>query len=366
MAKQAWKFSRWPNVAVAAACAVGALTFLVAFTGRSTLFMPVLGVVAAVLAIVLAVTFRSAAGRSRQTGLRLAEAEHVHLMLEGRLDALLRHAADVVVVLTPSGSCVYVSPSAKWVLGIPAQAAVGRPLDVLLGGSAGVVLAKLKEVAALPGLLASLSIEFVQPDGTAKMLEARLTNLVHDLAVGGVVLHLGDITDRHKNEQQLAQRAETDALTGLLNRSRLESVLSAHWADHLRRRRNFAVMFADLDGFKDVNDRCGHDAGDEVLREVAGRLRSTVRRDDVVVRYGGDEFVLICPNTDQAEAEAMARRINAAVCQPVLVAAGVAQVGISIGIAMGPGTYTDIEGLVRAADETMYRVKQARSPTTRR
>ena len=186
------------------------------------------------------------------------------------------------------------------------------------------------------------------------------------VAVGGVVLHLGDITDRHRNEQQLTQRAETDALTGLLNRSRLEGVLTGQWADHLRRNRNFALLFADLDGFKAVNDRCGHDAGDEVLREVSSRLRRVIRRDDVIVRYGGDEFIIVCPNTDHREAEIMARRVNDTVCQPVLLAAGVAQVGVSIGIAIGPGSYPDAEGLLRAADETLYRVKQAKSAGPRR
>jgi diguanylate cyclase (GGDEF)-like protein len=163
----------------------------------------------------------------------------------------------------------------------------------------------------------------------------------------------------------LTRQAETDALTNLLNRNRLEDVLNAQWSDHLRRGQTFALLFADLDGFKDVNDRCGHDAGDEVLREVAKRLLSVVRGHDVVVRYGGDEFVVICPNSSAHEAEIVARRITEVVRQPVLIPAGIAQVGVSIGIAIGPSNYVDVEALLHAADETMYRVKQAKPNRSR-
>ncbi len=297
---------------------------------------------------------------------RVHDGEHVSNMLEGRLDALLRHAADVVVVLTPSGTCVYISPSADWVLGIRPESAVGRPLDVLLGSGATRVLEQLTAVASHPGLVASLEFDFVQPDGSVKVLEARLSNLVHDLAVGGVVLHVADVTDRRKYEQLLTRQAETDALTGLLNRSRLDEVLAAQWTDSIRRGKSFAVLFADLDGFKVVNDRCGHEAGDEVLREVAKRLQEVVRSHDVVVRFGGDEFVVVCPNTDADAAAIVARRINEVVCQPVLVNAGVAEVGVSIGIAVGPGQFGNVEGLMRFADETMYRIKQNKPSKSRR
>jgi diguanylate cyclase (GGDEF)-like protein/PAS domain S-box-containing protein len=287
-------------------------------------------------------------------------------LLESRFDALLRHAADVVVVLTTSGTCVYISPSADWVLGISPDAAVGRPLDVLLGTGAPKVLTQLQSVTALPGLIATLDIDMVQPDGTTKIIGARLANLVHDLAVGGVVLHLSDITAKRKYEQLLSRQAETDALTGLLNRARLDEVMNSQWTDHLRRGRNFTVFFADLDGFKDVNDRCGHEAGDEVLREVSNRLRQAVRSHDVVVRYGGDEFVVICPNTDRPEADMVARRIHDAVCHPVILNNGVAAVGVSIGIAIGPQGFNDPEGLMRFADEAMYRVKQSKPNRTAR
>jgi diguanylate cyclase (GGDEF)-like protein/PAS domain S-box-containing protein len=347
----------WTSLAGTSFAALAVLILLVTGKEAAAAFI---GVVGLLLAGALAYGLLRLAGEQDRTEEQKDQALRGMQLLESRFDALLRHAADVVVVLTTNGTCVYISPSADTVLGIRPDVAVGRPLDVLLGNAAPKVLEQMKSISSLPGLFSSLNIDFVQPDGTTKVISARLANLVHDLAVGGVVLHLADITEKHKYEQILSRQAETDALTGLLNRARLDDVLRAQWSDHTRRARNFTLFFADLDGFKEVNDRCGHEAGDEVLREVAKRLRDAVRSHDVVVRYGGDEFVVVCPNTDRPEAEHVARRIHDAVCQPVIVANGVAVVGVSIGIAVGPQGFNDPESLMRHADETMYRIKQAK------
>jgi diguanylate cyclase (GGDEF)-like protein/PAS domain S-box-containing protein len=302
---------------------------------------------------------------NRQSTIALNEATTALTLMSGRFDALLRHAADVVLILTPSGTCVYISPSATGFFGVQPDAALGRPVDVLLGTGAPKVLEQLRSVAGLPGLVASTEFQLTQPNGTTKVIEARLSNLVHDLSVGGIVLHLADITDRRKYEHLLERQAGSDALTGLLNRSRLDEVLKMQWSDHVRRGKTFAVLFGDLDGFKAVNDRFGHEAGDEVLREVSLRLRDAVRGHDIVVRYGGDEFVIVCPNTDAAESEAVSRRIQETICQPILVPNGVAEVGISLGAALGPGPFPDVDTLMRYADETMYRVKGAKPSRSR-
>jgi diguanylate cyclase (GGDEF)-like protein/PAS domain S-box-containing protein len=319
-----------------------------------------LGLASAVLALLYAVLLWREGRRFTGSSGELGEAKQSLQLVEARFDALLRHAADVVLILTPSGTCVYISPSSTWVIGVKPEAAIGRPLDALLGSGAPKVLEQLRSISGVPGLVASVEVHLSQPNGATKVVEARLSNLVHDLSVGGVVLHLADVTDRRRYEQLLERQAGSDALTGLFNRSRLDDVLKMQWADHLRRGQKFALLFCDLDGFKSVNDRFGHEAGDEVLREVARRLTQAVRGHDVVVRYGGDEFVIVCPNTDEALSEIVARRMHESICMPILVSNGVAGVGVSIGIAIGPGSFPDVETLMRHADELMYRIKGAK------
>lgn len=149
--------------------------------------------------------------------------------------------------------------------------------------------------------------------------------------------------------------AETDALTGLLNRQGLEQRVAS-----LTDGAGATVFFVDLDNFKTVNDRMGHDTGDRILREVAFRLRHAVRTDDAIARLGGDEFVVLCPGlmgTD--DADRLARRLLGVVREPPLVDDGDCRVGASIGYARRhPHDTTTIAGLLSLADGAMYEAKR--------
>ena len=324
-----------------------------------------LGLAGSFVAVVVAGLLLLQQRLARQNASDLKEAGTALEMVEGRFDALLRHAADVVLILTPSGTCVYISPSATGFFAVEPEVAIGRPIDVLLGTGASKIVEQLRSVSDIPGAFATVDFQLTLPNGGMKVIEARLANLVNDLSVGGIVLHLADITDRRKYESLLERQAGSDALTGLLNRSRLDDILKVQWSDHVRRNKTFAVLFGDLDGFKSVNDNFGHEAGDEVLREVSQRLKDAVRGHDIVLRYGGDEFVIVCPNTDAAESEAVTRRIQDAISRPILIPGGVADIGISLGAALGPGPFQDIETLMRYADESMYRTKSSKPTRTR-
>ena len=155
-------------------------------------------------------------------------------------------------------------------------------------------------------------------------------------------------------QQRLEHAAHHDETTGLPNRRRLESE-----SERRRDRQGVAVMFIDLDGFKAVNDRLGHQHGDDILREVARRLQSTVRQGDLVIRYGGDEFVLICEATDRGSTGELADRIRDALQHPYPNLPHNLAISASIGLATGDSTHpsASIDRLIRLADQAMYEAK---------
>jgi diguanylate cyclase (GGDEF)-like protein/PAS domain S-box-containing protein len=171
-----------------------------------------------------------------------------------------------------------------------------------------------------------------------------------------------DITERKVLEDRIERMALFDPLTDLPNRSFFEDALQR--AASLARRRGDAVgiLYLDLDGFKAVNDRLGHAAGDALLRVVACRLRACVREEDVVARLGGDEFVVV--TNDRLEHAArgsaeLANRIIETLRQPIVLPQGGATIGTSVGVAIFPKCDERIEECVRKADAAMYEAKRA-------
>lgn len=159
------------------------------------------------------------------------------------------------------------------------------------------------------------------------------------------------------------QMAVTDPLTGLATRRVFGPALDAACARAGRRGTWVGVMIIDVDHFKEVNDTYGHDAGDQVLREVARRLRSLIHRDDIVARLGGEEFAILAPDTDPADLADLAGRLRAAVhATPVTVVDANVEsirIAVSIGVAGFPTDATTGEGALQAADRALYAAKQA-------
>jgi diguanylate cyclase (GGDEF)-like protein len=154
-------------------------------------------------------------------------------------------------------------------------------------------------------------------------------------------------------------RATTDPLTGLGNRSHAQHELDRALSRQARSRAHTAVMFLDLDGFKAVNDRLGHEAGDLVLTGVADRIRSTLRDTDTAARYGGDEFLVVCESfTTTDDVHRLAERLLETIRRPYPVGGGeFARIGASIGIAIADAGATAVD-VLQAADQAMYRVKR--------
>lgn len=169
-----------------------------------------------------------------------------------------------------------------------------------------------------------------------------------------------DITARKRAEAQISYAATHDALTGLLNRAALREQMDRALA-HMQQQQQgtLTIHILDLDGFKHVNDTLGHAAGDNLLKELAGRLKSSLRETDIVARLGGDEFAIIQTDTRDQREEAIALAVKTLeiVAKPFVLDGQEVSVGTSIGIALAPANGTDAAELLKKADLALYRVK---------
>jgi diguanylate cyclase (GGDEF)-like protein/PAS domain S-box-containing protein len=285
---------------------------------------------------------------------------------EQRFHALVQHSSDVVTVVSPEADVLYQSESVQRVFGYPASMLTGRRLTKLLDPESGMRLAQaLRQVAGRPYATTVLELAVRHRDGRTRQAEMTITNLLADPSVGGLVLNARDISERKELQEQLVHEAYHDALTQLANRA----LFRERVAEALRNRGpqdDVTVLFLDLDGFKEVNDSLGHLAGDQLLVQVADRLRASVRDGDVVARFGGDEFaVLVCSPSEssQSDAEEIARRIVEVLEQPFGSETRDIHVQASIGLAaagmLGDGETDGAEQLMRNADLAMYKAKSA-------
>jgi diguanylate cyclase (GGDEF)-like protein len=167
--------------------------------------------------------------------------------------------------------------------------------------------------------------------------------------------------ERDREHQKVVQLAQTDALTGLVNRRIFDDALAQRIARAITLSQQFTLCFLDLDGFKPINDRHGHDVGDQVLRTTSIRLRSALRKMDIVGRHGGDEFMLLLGELENdAVLNVMAQRFLQIIAEPIETSAGLVSVRGSFGFAKFPAHASDIESLKKAADAAMYEAKNRR------
>lgn len=246
-----------------------------------------------------------------------------------------------------------------------ACALFGRPLDQLNGSAwldavhpedRGEVEDVLRAAMAA-GKSAEVMFRIATPSHL-RWAQARFLPL-GDPARTGWIATVDDITERLVEQSELAHQATHDGLTSLPNRALLEDRLAQ--ACHRVRRdgTTLTVLFADLDDFKSINDDHGHAAGDEVLIEVARRLRGVVREVDTVARLGGDEFVVVCEGTGEAEARDLTSRLEDEVGRPIRLPDGEVRIGISIGAVTTSARDLEVAELLGHADRAMYRVKHA-------
>lgn len=304
------------------------------------------------------------------TFLRIVTETIAHVLERSRLDEALRTsearfrllsetAADLVILVGLDGRFHYVSPSSLTLVGFSPNDLVGTAvIEMIHPDDRPLAWANVQRILEHGWAVSEMRIR--RDDGTW-MWVANSTSAVRDPETGETVefrASLRDITDRKRLEAELQHQALHDPLTGLGNRILLQRQLEAAVA-HDDRFGHVSVMLLDLDGFKHVNDTHGHTAGDEVLRLVAARLRRLTRPTDTIARTGGDEFVLLCPGTDEGTAVRIAQRIIDAIRSPLSVGEVTVQLGVSVGVAHQDGDLADADGLLIEADRAMYVAKRA-------
>lgn len=227
-------------------------------------------------------------------------------------------------------------------------------LVIILGNGMRYGLRAFAEAAAGSFLLALLVLALRFPDYLQSL---SVVSVFFMLFVVIIILYSYSLMAHIERVQRTLEAASrNDVLTGLLNRRGLAEHAEGLFRSLARGRGPVAVLFADVDGFKAVNDAYGHDAGDEVLKRVAHAITATVRASDLVSRFGGDEFVVIMPDTDLDQATVVAKRLQA-----VVMAAGDGRVSLSLTIGMGlaPDHGSDLDSVIKCVDAAMYEGKLA-------
>jgi diguanylate cyclase (GGDEF)-like protein len=194
--------------------------------------------------------------------------------------------------------------------------------------------------------------------GESRCLDAYVTDMRDDKQIRGVVLNARDVTERVQLEEELTRQAFHDGLTGLANRALFRDRLDQALARAQRSAAPIAVLLIDLDGFKQVNDTLGHDAGDQLLQQVADRFADASRPGDTLARLGGDEFAMLLEDASESAAKTVATRLLQRLSDPVGVAGRQLTLGASIGIVAHRGRGRS-EDLIRHADVAMYAAKEA-------
>ncbi len=280
---------------------------------------------------------------------------------QAQLAAIVQTSNDAIVSRAPDDTIVSWNAAAERMFGWRAHEVLGRPFRRLLSlAPEGIRQQHFERL--LRGESAPLLLEQIRrrKDGSTIHVQTAMSAVKDG---EGKVLFVScimrDITEKIKAERHIEQLATIDGLTGLSNRSMLLEQMNAAIARALRSANQLAVMFVDLDRFKEVNDTLGHDAGDELLRECAKRLSACVREPDFVARLGGDEFVVLLADiTDTAAVSPIAERMLDMLTAPYHLRGVQAQVSASIGICFFPADGRDVTTLMKNADIAMYHAKE--------
>jgi len=282
------------------------------------------------------------------------------------LHALVSSSPDHFFLYDRAGRHLYASPAAAQALGIAQDDFLGKTWQEL--GYPEDVTARFDvELETVFAHGHHWQGEMVLPTelGQSGSLHDYVLSPVHadDGSIEAVLVTARDITERKQLEADLQHQALHDVLTGLANRALLNDRLEQSLLVSQRAQSPLAVLFLDLDYFKNVNDTAGHHGGDLLLQQLAVRWKLLLRGSDTLSRVGGDEFVVLLPATDEAGAEETAQRMRAEIERPFDIEGQSLRVGVSIGTAVHTRGDQDANDVMRQADRAMYRAKRQRTDT---
>ena len=254
--------------------------------------------------------------------------------------------------------CIFANVAAEKFLSTRREDLVGElGEDVVKIASSAMDLADANDIAedfrraTLVGDSMDTEVQHQTSDGPARWLRMICEPFNTDIAITFV-----DITDGKAKELHMESIARSDPLTGVLNRRGFERDASKRLTESADDATG-ALMFIDLNDFKRINDNCGHEVGDELLRIAAKRLRKSLRSCDIIGRPGGDEFVALVPDVTPEVADRLAKRLTATLEEPYLIGSESLDCSASIGLALYPVNANTLTGLMREADQAMYRAK---------
>ncbi len=275
--------------------------------------------------------------------------------------SIVESLQEAVIVTDMSGRIARANQAAADLFGVTLGELAGcqlrdLPIDALGRDGKPIATHRLPVPRALAGeTVRGLMLQIVRRDATSLWAEVNASPLTEaDGRPYGALSTYVDVSGRVERDKRIRAEAETDDLTGLANRRALQRMLRVALARARAHGLVVGVLMLDLDGFKAVNDRFGHATGDAALREVAERLRGSVRERDLVARAGGDEFVIVLPDLSEGGAHDAAERVEAAFSAPLDLDGVQASLHAAVGVACYPADGDDPDVLLAAADRAMY------------
>ena len=288
------------------------------------------------------------------------QAEEALQESEERYRILVENARDIIFRTDNTGHFTFANPVTLFITGYSEEEIIGKHYKMLVRPD------KLKEVITLfasqyENRVQNTYHEFpiITKDGHEIWIGENTQLLVEDGHVSGFQAVARDITERRRMEGEIQYLATHDSLTGLPNRLMFSQILNHAIQTAKRYQRQFAVLFIDLDRFKIINDTMGHDAGDQLLQEIAARLKKILRTVDVVGRLGGDEFIILIEEVKElSQVVILADKILAGILKPITLMGKECRITASIGICMYPKDAEDEQSLMKNADIAMYLGKE--------